>query len=163
MVYNYDDEQFEDVPSSKKWKQHVRIFLEHEWEALINFFSCLLLFFGGCYKWRLEAFLLKILEVATCRGCDSWNLRTTPTFRLVFGKAKGHSKLQLNYHRTGKGVSRSVFDTTSGWKNFFYKALSGWKKLWWYFFTGWGVLSSRILPDDFPGGEFQLCHFCLDS
>ena len=114
------------------------------WVGGLVFFSCLLLFLGGCYKWRLEAFLLKRLQVATCRGCDSWNLRITPTFPLVFGKAKGHSKLQLNYHRTGKGASRSeiyFFDTTSGC---FLKAFSGWKELWWYFFTGLGVHSSRF-------------------
>ena len=137
MVYNYDDEQFEDVPSSKKWKQHVRICWSMSGRPCFFFFF-LSSPFGGCYKWRLEALYIKRLEVATCRGCDSWNLRITPMFLLVFGKAKGHSKLQLNYHRTGKGASRfeiHFFDTTSGC--FFLKAFSGWKELWWFFFTGW--------------------------
>ena len=118
----------------------MRIFLEHEWEALINFFFLSSPFFlvgatSGDWKhffWRF--WRLRLVGVATP---EIWGLHLR--FRLVFGKAKGHSKLQaeLTTGRARAYLDLFLIQLLAG-KTFFTKHLVDGKKLWWYFFTGWG-------------------------
>lgn len=94
------------------------IFLEHEWEALIFFLVFSFFFLGGCYKWRLEAFLL-YKEIG---GWDLSGLRLLKSedytyVSLGVWESKGAFKATAELPQDGKGVSRSeiyFFDTTSG-------------------------------------------------